>query len=111
VGEVFGQYLEQIIRDSRREIGWDMPWLVAQVSYHVPGDAASPEIRAAQKSLWEAGVALEGPDTDALKGELRERHGQGVHFSGQGLREHAKRWVEKVAPGLAAQLKASRTSS
>jgi hypothetical protein len=67
------------------------------------GDEASPDIRAAQKSLWEAGLALEGPDSDALKGQLRERNGQGVHFSGQGLREHAARWVEKVAPWLETQ--------
>ena len=54
---------------------------MAQVSYHLPGDEASPDIRPAQKSLWDAGIALEGPDTDALKGELRERNGQGIHFS------------------------------
>ena len=63
-----------------------------------------PDIRAAQKSLWDAGIALEGPDTDALKGELREQNGQGVHFSGKGLREHAARWAEKVSPWLEAQL-------
>ena len=84
-GHLYRQYLEQLIRDSRREIGWDAPWFVAQVSYHVPGDEASPDIRAAQKSLWDAGLALEGPDSDALQGDLRERHGQGVHFSGKGL--------------------------
>jgi alpha-L-fucosidase len=103
-GNLYRQYLERLIRDSRRELGWDAPWFVAQVSYHVPGDEASPEIRAAQKALWEAGVALEGPDTDALKGGLRESNGQGVHFSGQGLREHARLWVEKVAPWLEAQI-------
>lgn len=103
-GPLYRQYLEQLIRDSRRDIGWDSPWLVAQVSYHVPGDEASPEIRAAQKSLWEAKLALEGPDSDALKGKLRERNGQGVHFSGDGLREHATRWCEKIAPWLSAQL-------
>ena len=103
-GSLYRQYLEQIIRDARRAIGWEAPWFVAQVSYHVPGDEASAEIRAAQKSLWGAGLALEGPDTDALKGELRERNGQGVHFSGEGLREHARRWVEKVVPWLEQQL-------
>jgi alpha-L-fucosidase len=103
-GDLYRQYLEQLIRDARRAIGWDAPWFVAQVSYHVPGDEASPEIRAAQKSLWDAGLALEGPDTDALKGELREGQGQGVHFSGEGLREHARRWAEKVVPWLEQQL-------
>lgn len=101
---LYRQYLTQLIHDSRREIGWDAPWFVAQASYHVPGDEASPDIRAAQKSLWDAGIALEGPDTDALKGKLREQNGQGVHFSGQGLREHAARWAEKVAPWVEAQL-------
>ncbi len=99
-GNRYREYLEKLIRDSRREIGWDAPWFVAQVSYHVPGDEASPEIRAAQASLWQDGIALEGPDTDALKSEWRDSGGKGVHFSGPGLREHARRWVDKVAPWL-----------
>ncbi len=103
-GDLYRRYLEQVICESRRETGWDAPWFVAQVSYHVPGDEASPEIRAAQKSLWDAGIALEGPDSDSLKGELRDGGGQGVHFSGRGLREHAARWADKVSPWLEAQL-------
>ena len=99
-GPLYAQFLTQLIRDSRRELGWDAPWFVAQVSYHVPGDEASPDIRAAQASLWQSGLALAGPDSDALKGGLRERGGQGVHFSGPGLREHAAKWVEQVAPWL-----------
>ena len=104
-GNLYHEYLGKVILDSRREIGWEAPWFVAQVSYHVPGDEASPGIRAAQASLWKDGLALEGPDSDALKGELRENGGQGVHFSGPGLREHAARWVEKVAPWLERQSK------
>ena len=99
-GPLYAQFLTQLIRDSRRELGWDAPWFVAQVSYHVPGDEASPDIRAAQASLWQPGLAHAGPDSDALKGGLRERGGQGVHFSGPGLREHAAKWVEQVAPWL-----------
>lgn len=103
-GELYRQYLTRVIEDSRLTLSWEVPWFVAQVSYHVPGDEASPDIRAAQRSLWATGIALEGPDTDALKGEFREREGRGVHFSGKGLREHAARWVDKVAPWLAGQL-------
>ena len=103
-GKLYRQYLEQLIVDSRRKVGWDAPWFVAQVSYHVPGDEASPEIRDAQASLWRDGIAWEGPDTDALKGDLRERGGQGVHFSGAGLIEHANRWAEKLAPWLESKL-------
>jgi hypothetical protein len=103
-GPLYRQYLEQVIRASRKDLGWDAPWFVAQVSYHAPGDEASPDIRAAQASLWRDQVALEGPDTDALKGELRDNGGKGVHFSGPGLRAHAARWVEKVVPWLERQL-------
>lgn len=102
-GDLYRQYLETILRESRREIGWEVPWFVAQASYHVPGDEGSDDIRAAQASLARDGIALEGPDSDALKGELRERGGQGVHFSGKGLREHGAKWAEKVIPWIELQ--------
>lgn len=104
-GKLYREYLEKVIKDSRREIGWDAPWFVAQVSYHVPGDEASADIRDAQASLWKDGVALEGPDSDALKGDLRENGGKGVHFSGPGLREHAAKWAEKVGAWLEKEVK------
>ena len=94
-GPLYQDYLTRVIRESRRRIGWEPPWFVAQVSYHVPGDEASPEIRAAQAALWRDGIALEGPDSDALKGPLRDSGGKGVHFSGPGLREHGQRWADK----------------
>ncbi len=100
-GELYRASLEKIIIESRREIGWNCPWFVAQASYHVPGDEGSEDIRAAQAALWKMGIALEGPDSDALKGDLRERNGQGVHFSGKGLRVHGEKWAEKVLPWLA----------
>ena len=103
-GALYRQYLTRVIRDSRLAIGWDAPWFVAQASYHGPEDDGSPDIRAAQAALWRDGVALEGPDSDALKGELRERNGKGVHFSGPGLREHGAQWAEKILPWLTQQL-------
>lgn len=106
-GPLYREHLEKLILGSRRAIGWEASWFVAQVSYHVPGDEASPDIRAAQASFWKDGLAEEGPDSDALTGEMREAGGQGVHFSGPGLRAHAARWVEKVAPWLERQLSVS----
>ncbi len=102
-GPLYRDYLTQLIRASRREIGWTAPWFVAQASYHAPGDEASPDIRGAQAALWKSGVAFEGPDTDTLKGNLRDSGAKGVHFSGRGQREHAARWVEKVSPWLEKQ--------
>ena len=100
-GARYREYLSTVIQESRRRIGWEPPWFVAQVSYHVPGDEASADIRAAQASLWQEGIALEGPDSDALKGPLRDSGGKGVHFSGPGLREHGKRWADKVGGWIA----------
>lgn len=96
--------LIRLIEASRKEIAWEVPWFVAQVSYHVPGDEASPEIRAAQASLWHDGIALEGPDSDSLKGDLRENNGQGVHFSSQGLQTLGEEWARRVAPWLTSEL-------
>jgi hypothetical protein len=103
-GSLYQEHLGRIIRDSRQAAGWEAPWFVAQVSYHVPGDEASADIREAQAALWKSGLALAGPDSDALKGGLRERGGKGVHFSGPGLREHAARWAERITPWLEQQL-------
>lgn len=99
-GKLYCEYLETIIRESRQAIGWDAPWIVAQATYHNPEDKASPDIRQAQASLWEDGIAIEGPDTDTLTGDMRERNGQGVHFSVTGLRAHGQMWAEKVLAWL-----------
>ena len=103
-GEMYRSLLGRLITDSRQSAAWEVPWFVAQVSYHVPGDEASPDIRAAQASLWADGLAEPGPDSDALKSEWREAGGQGVHFSGPGLRQHGAQWAEKVTPWLEARL-------
>ncbi len=103
-GPLYREYLEQIIRSSRQVSGCAAPWFVPRVSYHVPGDESSPDIRAAQASLWTDGIAQAGPDSDALTAEWRENGGKGVHFSGPGLREHAGHWAERITPWLVLQL-------
>ena len=103
-GELYREYLADLIAATRRDLDWECPWFVAQASYHTPDDTGSPEIRAAQKALWDSGVALEGPDSDKLVGENRDGGGKGVHFSGIGLKAHGAAWAEKVKPWLAAEL-------
>ena len=109
-GALYTKFLEQVILESRRDIGWAAPWFVALASYHTPDDTGSPEIREAQRALWNSRIAFAGPDSDALTGALRESNGKGVHFSGPGLREHAARWVEKVEPWLEHELITHSTS-
>lgn len=104
-GDLYQEYLTKVIAESRSEIGWEAPWFVAQASYHIPSDPGSPEIRAAQKAVWESGVAIQGPDSDALAGANRDNGGKGVHFSGPGLRAHGLAWAEKISPWLEGELK------
>jgi hypothetical protein len=106
-GELYRKYLEQLIRDSRAAIGWNAPWFVAQVSYHSHDDPSSPDIRAAQKLCWEDGIALPGPDTDTLTGDMREKNGTGVHLSGKGLKAHSHLWFEKISPWLEQNIRSS----
>jgi hypothetical protein len=96
-GKLYRRYLEKIIRRSRLQADWDIPWLVALATYHSPQDTGSPDIRAAQKSLWTDGIALDGPDTDALTGNCRDGGGRGIHFSEKGLKAHGRLWADKVA--------------
>jgi predicted phosphodiesterase len=107
-GPLYEKYLTQLILKTRTDLEWDVPWFVAQATYHVPGDESDPNIRAAQANLWKNGVAFQGPDTDQLKGKLRERDGQGVHFSGPGLEVHADAWFEKVSPWLKQKTKQAK---
>lgn len=107
-GPLYEKYLTQLILKTRTDLEWDVPWFVAQATYHVPGDESDPNIRAAQANLWKNGVAFQGLDTDQLKGKLRERDGQGVHFSGPGLEVHADAWFEKVSPWLKQKTKQAK---
>ncbi|MBL9174311.1 MAG: prolyl oligopeptidase family serine peptidase [Verrucomicrobiales bacterium] len=99
-GTLYAKFLEQLIDASQQAAGWKIPWFVAQVSYHTPDDPGSPDIRSAQASLWNSGIAFEGPDTDTLTAAYRDGNGKGVHFNGHGLRTHARLWTEKVSPWL-----------
>lgn len=76
----YGRMLESIILSSRKQAGWDIPWFVAEVSYHSPDDPLNPALREVQQNLWKSHVALQGPDTDALTAEYRQNNGKGTHF-------------------------------
>ena len=92
-GQQYGAFMERLIRGSRRRAGWEIPWFVAQATYHSEQDPADEEFRTAQEALWESGLALAGPDTDALGPAYRA----GVHFNAKGLREHGRLWASKVS--------------
>jgi hypothetical protein len=95
-GDQYRQFMEKLIRASRARAGWAVPWFVAQATYHSEQDPADEEFRGAQRALWNSKVALEGPDTDALRKEYRD----GVHFNAKGLQTHGRLWAERVGDWL-----------
>ncbi len=82
--------------DLAKDAGFASAWVVANVSF-VPGIERAPmeAIRKAQQRLWKDKVALQGPDTDDLLGNLRHSQDH-IHFSKAGLEAHAKRWAERL---------------
>ena len=85
-----------LIRATRLEAGWDVPWGLARVSYHSPDRPRFESTRGAQQQLIEEGAAFEGPDTDTLTGEHRDLGGHGIHFSAKGLVAHGRLWGVSV---------------
>jgi serine/threonine protein kinase len=101
----YAKRLTDTIEATRKFTVWEVPWMVALVSYSSAGSPTSEATRSGQKKLWETKVALEGPDTDTLTGDNRDQSGQGVHFSAKGLRAHGKLWADKVSQYLDTVLK------
>jgi hypothetical protein len=97
-----------IIHASREQAGWDLPWFVAQATYHTSDDPSCPPIRDAQQSLWQPNLAIEGPDTDSLTAPYRQNGGKGTHFNGPGLKAHGLLWADKVSQYLDEVLRSSR---
>jgi hypothetical protein len=94
--DTYRRMLEHIIQETRRQAGWNIPWFVAQATYHTPDDTSCPPIREAQHKLSQNGFALEGPDTDTLKAPYRENSGKGTHFNDAGLKAHGLLWAQSV---------------
>ena len=99
-GKQYTELMKQLISAVPKDAEWKIPWFVAQATYHSEQDASDEEFRAAQKALWTAGVALQGPDTDSLRSGYRD----GVHFNAQGLKAHGRMWAECVLPWLKKKL-------
>jgi hypothetical protein len=96
----YARLLRNVIETSKEDAGWDFPWFVAQASYLNPRAVSFPTVREGQKKLWDAKVALKGPDTDTLMGDYRDAGGKGIHFSVRGLRAHGEMWADKVGAYL-----------
>jgi len=103
-GDTYRRMLEHVILSTRKQAGWDIPWFVAQASYGKPEIPSWQPVREAQQSLWESGIALQGPDTDTLTAPYRQNNGKGVHFNDAGLKAHGLLWAQAVERYLDAKL-------
>ena len=105
--ELYAKRLGEIIAQSRRDAGWDIPWGVATVTF-LPEGAIPKEkkglpdigaaVREGQRKACEGKAVFAGPCTDDMTGP-EWRHDT-IHFSGKGLREHGRRWAASVLKNL-----------
>lgn len=100
----YADSLIQMITDFRNDAGWNMPWFVANASFTPGKPVVDTNSRGGQKIVWVKGIALEGPDTDKLLGDLRDHDGNGIHFSKKGLKVHGEAWSQKVGAWLEKKL-------
>ncbi|MFT5130045.1 MAG: hypothetical protein ACI8W8_003674 [Rhodothermales bacterium] len=89
--DTYSDRLKTIIESLNTDAGYDIPWFVAQASFH-PGSKppAEEQVARGQQLLWEKGIAIKGPITDDLLGP--KYRSDKVHFNQLGLTTHAERW-------------------
>jgi len=94
--EIYCDRVKTIVETLNKDAGYQLPWLVAQASFH-PGSQApeQAEVAKGQQLLWARKICGQGPATDDLLG-AEYRH-DGVHFNQKGLAKHAARWFDALS--------------
>jgi hypothetical protein len=97
--ETYCDRVRIIIETLNKDAGYQIPWFVAQASFH-PGSQAPEQEQVAkgQQLLWAKKICGQGPVTDDLLGP-EYRH-DGVHFNQKGLAKHAERWFDALSRAL-----------
>jgi hypothetical protein len=95
--EEYARRLTVIMQALDKELGWRLPWMVAQAAYGYGPDfpeAQQEQVRQGQRLLWERGRAFQGPLTDDLTGPTYRANQDGawIHFNATGLQTVAERW-------------------
>ncbi|MEI7903520.1 MAG: sialate O-acetylesterase, partial [bacterium] len=85
-----------IVETLSKDAGYEVPWFVAQASFHPGSQAPEQEwVAQGQQMLWAKKICGQGPVTDDLLGQ-EYRH-DGVHFNQKGLAKHAERWFDALS--------------
>lgn len=94
--ETYCERVKTIVEALNKDVGYQLPWLVAQASFHPGSQAPEQELVAkGQQLLWTRKICFQGPLTDDLLGP-EYRH-DGVHFNQKGLAKHAERWYDALS--------------
>jgi hypothetical protein len=94
--ETYAARLRAVIGGSRDAAGWDIPWLVARVSFHpAPRPEEMRAVVKGQEDVVGSKCIFQGPTTDDMLGE-QWRAPDLVHFNGAGLVEHGTRWARAI---------------
>lgn len=97
--ETYCKRLKTIIDALNTDVGYGVPWFVAQASFHPNSkEPEEKEVAAGQQLLWARKIAHRGPVTDDLLG--KEYRSDGVHFNQRGLTKHAERWSDALTAGF-----------
>jgi hypothetical protein len=95
--EEYARRLTATIQALDKQLGWHLPWMVAQSAYgfgpRYP-EAQQEQVRKGQELLWQRGLAFQGPLTDDLIGATyrAKEGGDWIHFNANGLHRVAERW-------------------
>lgn len=105
--EKYAKMLGEIITQSRKDAGRDVPWGVALASFH-PKPEATAERQSAvvdgqKKAIASVPGVFQGPETDSF--HTRGWLSDSVHFNAQGLAAHAQGWADALAPLMKNQSK------
>jgi eukaryotic-like serine/threonine-protein kinase len=93
---VYAQRLQAVIDASRKDARWEVPWVIAIVAYNNHREFLANEagVRAGQQAVCNGKSVFVGPTTDDLVDGYRW---DGIHMNDKGLREHGRRWRDKLA--------------
>jgi hypothetical protein len=96
ISEKYRRQLETVIYSSWRDAGRQIPWLIAQVSFHpdMTDQQYARNIIDAQRQIVQSPWILAGPTTDDMLGPAWRY--DNVHFNRDGLVEHGKRWAKLI---------------
>lgn len=114
--EVYQNYLKKLIQYSRRDAGFEIPWLVSEVSYFsaLKNSGCTPgkinmEIIQAQRDILKLDdlpFVFSGPNTDDIEVPRKsDEISLCVHFTKDAYGELANRWFVKIKELLSAEVK------